>query len=240
MVPASSREASSYRVRSPSASATAARSPSGLTSISSRRGPRLRITPARLGLRLIVVRRLPRVSGESHRWTASTASSSARSYGRATSASAATRRASATPASSSARPRWSTAIADTITATAASDRRDRHEPTQAHDRSPLAPDLRLRRPEIGLLARDRRLQEGGLDRREVGARPLAPRPRRREAWAPVELGRRPTQGVPTGRRRPEVAEDPQALHVLVEPLAQAGPGARRPPRGPARRPRRRS
>ena len=70
---------------------------------SMRRGPPLWITPVARGLRSMVVRTLPLVSGLSHRFTASTARSRARSNGHSTSAWAATRRASATFDSASAR-----------------------------------------------------------------------------------------------------------------------------------------
>ena len=67
-------------------------------------------------------------------------------------------------------------------------------------------------------------EELPLDQVEIGRRPVPPLDGLGQALAPVQLGVRAPHGVPRLAGRGEVAEDPLALHVVIEPVAQPGPG----------------
>ena len=67
-------------------------------------------------------------------------------------------------------------------------------------------------------------EELPLNHVEIGRRPFPPLDGLGQALAPIQLGVRATHGVPRLAGRGEVAEDPLALHVVIEPVAQPGPG----------------
>ena len=77
---------------------------------------------------------------------------------------------------------------------------------------------------LGPAAGHRLVEERLLGRREVGRCARYPLLGGAEAAAPVELGVVAPRALPLGGRRGEVAEDPLALAVLVQPGAQPWPG----------------
>ena len=160
--------------------------------------------------------RLPRVAAVASRCTPARASSTAWSSRSSVTATAPRRWASAASAASSASSRWVSATAPAMTAATSSTPGTGKERAQPPVRPPVALGCLLG----GGTTRIEELPLGGI---ELVAAVGGPVERRSEPGAAVQLGGVAAARVPLARGLREVAVQPPALRVLLEPAAQPGP-----------------
>ena len=106
--------------------------------------------------------------------------------------------------------------------TRSSDGPGEHDP-EASVRPGLGAHLLGRRALLRRAQPEGLVEEGLLDRRELGRRHVVPLQQAGQAHSAVQLAVRSAHRVPGVRGAGEVVQDPLALHVVVEPPAQARP-----------------
>ncbi len=148
--------------------------------------------------------------------TASTARSRAWSTASASPASAAARRASAVTAATSARSAWRNGQEP-------SEGGGHHQQRDGRDQSAPTPSGSAFPPRLGVGVTPGVVEEVPFGRGEGGMGSLLPVQGGAEPDSPVQLGVGAAHRVPRVGGAGEVAEDPLAIRVVVEPALQAGP-----------------